>query len=701
MPNPSSASSIITPRVINARSFYSAYAQGFMRCAVGTPIVHLADPMENAKVTIDILKQAHDHNVGVLVMPELNLSGYSIDDLLHQQALIIAVENALEKIISASRNFSPLAIIGAPLLWNGQLYNCGIVIHKGIILGVVPKSYLPNYREFYESRHFTSGSCVHAASEITLAQQKAPFGTDILFQATDIPDFILALEICEDLWVPIPPSSYAALAGANVIANLSASNALIGKSDARHALCQVQSSRCHAAYLYSAAGFGESTTDMAWDGQSMIYENGVLLAEGARFSMTSDMIMADVDLELLSAERMRNGGLSGDLLTLQGESSGPRFRRVHFTLAPSQEDIGLKRPLSRFPFVPDDISKRDVFCEEAFQIQAQGLAKRLKASKIENIVVGVSGGLDSAHALLVACYAMDLIKLPRKNILGYTLPAFATSTQSKSQACKLMEALAISASEIDITPSCLQMLQDIGHPAAHGKALYDITFENVQAGARSALLFRLANQNKAIVLGTGDLSEMALGWCTYGVGDQMNHYNVNASIPKTLIQHLIRWVKERNLYGKQASAVLGDILNSEISPELIPATTDKPIQKTQDVIGPYELQDFTLYYIIRYGMRPSKIAFLSWHIWRGASECSQNTTERKDTNNTYDLDTIHHWLKVFIQRFFAQSQFKRSAQPNGPKTISGGSLSPRGDWRMPSDSTASPWLAELARAFEK
>ncbi|MEP4705102.1 MAG: NAD(+) synthase, partial [Hyphomicrobiales bacterium] len=478
-----------------------------------------------------------------------------------------------------------------------------------------------------------------------------------------------------------------------VIANLSASNVTVGKSDYRHALCRVHSARTYSAYLYSAAGRGESTTDLAWDGHAMIYENGELLGESERFSMEPQLITADVDLERLRQERMRHTTFAD----CAGEYKNRAFRRIEFTLKPDRKkDLGLRRPLDRFPYVPNDNDKLDELCFEAYNIQVAGLAKRLQASGIKKIVVGISGGLDSTQALLVAAQAFDELGLSRKNILAYTLPAFATSKSTKSAAWALMKSLGVSAEEIDMEPVSRQTLEDIKHPFASGKELYDVTFENVQAGARTATLFRLANMHNALVLGTGDLSELALGWCTYGVGDHMSHYNVNGSVSKTLIQHLIRWVAASDRFGTDASSVLYKILDTEISPELVPGDNDEaPSQRTEDFVGPYELQDFNLFHITRFSLRPSKIAFLAMHAWGDLEQGHWPPHMKEEKRNSYDLKTIRKWLRVFLWRFFQTSQFKRSAVPNGPKVASGGSLSPRGDWRAPSDSSAEIWIKEL------
>lgn len=677
-------------------NFSSLYAQGFVRAVVATHPVSPGDPLLNAAETIKALRRADEMKAAIVLFPELGLSGYAIDDLLLQDVLVERSKDALQAVCGETSNLLPLTLVGVPLRWRGQLFNCAAVLHKGRVLGVVPKTYLPNYREFYEARHFTSATRLPRNSSLDLFGEQVPFGVDLLFSADDFSDLTVAVEICEDVWVPIPPSAQAALAGATVIANLSASNAVVGKSEYRHAICTVHSSRCYCAYLYSAAGYGESTTDLAWDGQSMIYENGALLAEAPRFSRRSELIAADIDLERLANERARHGTFADCASANPPEAP---FREVTFRLDAPTGDFSLLRPHVRFPFVPSDPARLDALCEEAFEIQSQGLARRLEAAGVQKMVIGISGGLDSSHALLVAVHALARLGLPRRNILAYTLPALATSSKTKSAAWELMRSLEVTAEEIDLTQAVQQMLRDIKHPAIEGVAQYDITYENVQAGARTSLLFRLANFNDALVLGTGDLSELALGWCTYGVGDHMSHYNVNASVPKTLIQHLIRWVAVRGVYGPRASESLNAILSIDISPELIPGDGEKPTQKTEDTVGPYALQDFNLYYITRYGVRPSKVAFLAWHAWREVVEGSWPPHFDDAKKVAYDLDTIRRWLRIFLWRFFQTSQYKRSAVPNGPKISSGGSLSPRGDWRAPSDGNARAWIEELDNAL--
>jgi NAD+ synthase (glutamine-hydrolysing) len=652
--------------------FFSLYAHGFARVAVATPLVRVADPRYNGAQTLALMQRAARGKVVLAVFPELGLSAYSCEDLFHQRALIDAAEAALVSLLKDTKRLPLAALVGLPVVVDGLLYNCAALIAGGRLVGVVPKTYLPNYREFYEARQFTPGDAARA-SEVTLAGQRAPFGTGLLFRFPALRDFVLHVEICEDLWVPAPPSSFAALAGATVIANLSASNVVVGKEGYRRQLVGNQSARCLAAYLYSAAGLGESTTDLAWDGHALVYENGTLVAQSQRFADTPQLAAADIDLGRLAADRMRQNTFGAAALRHRAEVA--RFRSVEVEVGVPGGRILLERPVARLPYVPGDPATRDARCEEVYRIQVQGLVTRMRSSGIKKLVIGVSGGLDSTQALIVCARAVDELKLPRRNILAYTMPGFATGARTRNQAWQLMRAVGASAEEIDIRPSCLQMLKDLRHPYAKGRKRYDVTFENVQAGERTSHLFRLANHHQGLVVGTGDLSELALGWATYGVGDHMAHYNVNASVPKTLIQHLVGWVAESGGFGAEVKRALRRVLDTEITPELVPGR-----QRTEDVIGPYELQDFNLYYTLRFGYSPAKVAFLAWSAWRGK----------------YSLGTIRKWLRVFLTRFFATSQFKRSAVPNAPKVGSGGSLSPRGDWRAPSDGTAEAWLAALA-----
>jgi NAD+ synthase (glutamine-hydrolysing) len=674
------------------KPFYAIHSHGFVRVAACTPKVSVGDPGYNADETLALAREGDAQSIDLMVFPELGVSAYAIDDLLLQDALLDRVHVELSRIAAATKKLKPVLVVGAPLSHNGRLYNCAVVMSRGRILGVTPKSFLPNYREYYENRWFASGVGVEGL-EIAVGDQTVPFGVDLIYEAEDLRDFVFHTEICEDFWAAAPPSTDAALAGALILCNLSASNIVIGKGDERELLCAAQSARCLAAYLYSAAGPGESTTDLAWDGQASIHELGKRIAETERFPATAQMAVADIDVERLRLERLRTGTFNNAAVA-QGNPE-QWFRRIRFAHQPAFEDVGLLRGVDRFPFVPDDPARLDKDCYEAFNIQVQGLVRRLQHTKSQHIVIGVSGGLDSTHALIVAAKAFDALGKPRSDILGFTMPGFATSEGTKSNAWRLMNALGVTGQEIDIKPTALQMLKEIGHPFASGEPVYDITFENVQAGLRTDYLFRLANKNKGFVLGTGDLSELALGWCTYGVGDQMSHYNVNGSVAKTLIQHLIRWVANTGQFDAAASETLLSVLGTEISPELVPADASGAIQSTQAKIGPYELQDFNLYYITRYGLRPSKVAFLAWHAWRDVNLGNFPPNFPDEARHQYALEDIKAWLKVFLFRFFEISQFKRSAMPNGPKVVSGGNLSPRGDWRAPSDGTARVWLEEL------
>jgi NAD+ synthase (glutamine-hydrolysing) len=672
------------------KPFFNLYRQGFIRTALCIPEVRVADVPFNAGQTIELARRAAAGDAIYALFPELGLSAYSNEDLFHQDALLNSVRDALQRIIDETRDLNMILVVGAPLRVDASLFNCGVVLYQGCILGVAVKSYLPNYREYYEGRQFRPAEGLFAETITLCGQEHIPIGADLIFEVSNIPNFRFFIEICEDVWVPVPPSSFAAMAGATVIGNLSASNVTVGKSDYRRSLAENQSARCIAAYLYAAAGAGESTTDLAWDGHAMICENGNLLAESARFARTPQVIFADVDLDRLVQDRMRMTSFGQNARTHRQRIVD--FRCVSFPTAPIEKRLLLDREVPRFPYIPADPAKRDQRCYEVYNIQVQGLAKRLQSSGAANVVIGVSGGLDSTHALMVAARTMDLLNRPRSQVLAYTMPGFATTDKTYQNALRLMRALGAEANEIDIRPGCLQMFKDIGHPYADGRELYDITFENVQAGERTSHLFRLANMRKGLVVGTGDLSELALGWCTYGVGDHMSHYHVNASVPKTLIQHLIRWVAQSVIFSPDVSAVLLDILETEISPELIPGQEGhQPCQKTESVVGPFELQDFTNFYITRYGYPPTKVAFLAYCAWRDKTlGFWPDVPEHK--RNEYEIGRIKHWLMVYLERFFKMSQFKRSCVPNGPKVGSGGSLSPRGDYRAPSDSEATVWL---------
>lgn len=670
---------------MRARSFFDLYAHGFVRAAIAVPRVHLADPAENAREIVSTYEEACDAHAALVLFPELGLSGYALDDLHQQDALLRGVERGLARVVEATRGRSALALVGAPMRFHGRLYNCAVFAAQGRVLAITPKSYVPNYREFYEKRQFASARDALEDHVSCLGQSGIPFGNDLVLRDATRPDFAVHAEICEDVWVAIPPSTYAAFHGATILANLSASNVTIGKSGYRHQLAAAQSAKTMSAYLYAAAGSGESTTDLAWDGHALAYEDGELLAESERFADDPPVLYVDIDLDRLVQERARMTSFAD----CAADHRTRAMRVVPFHFAPPEEPTHLRRTFPRQPFVPSDENRRAERCYEAYNIQVSGLVQRLRSTGLEKLVIGISGGLDSTQALLVAVQAMDHLGLPRENVLAYTMPGFATSDETLENARELMQAFGVEAGEIDIRPSSEQMLRDIGHPHAEGEARYDVTYENVQAGERTSHLFRLANHHAALVVGTGDLSELALGWCTYGVGDQMSHYNVNVSVPKTLIRYLIEWVADRPDTPKPGAAVLRRILATEISPELIPAhATGGEIQSTEKTIGPYELHDFDLYYTTRRGYAPSKVALLFAHAWSSDTPVSAG-------DGKYPMREILHWQRSFLDRFFRTSQFKRSASPNGPKVGSGGSLSPRGDWRAPSDSSPAPWLADL------
>jgi NAD+ synthase (glutamine-hydrolysing) len=675
-------------------SFHNLYRHNFARVAICIPEVRVADPAFNADRSVALLEEAGRRRAILALFPELGLSAYSCEDLFHQQALLDGTLAALGRVVAASREIPVIAVVGVPLVVDSLLFNCAVVVHGGRILGVTPKTYLPNYREFYELRQFTPGDVASRATIDLLGQKDVPFGSRLVFRLESQPLFAFHAEICEDLWTPIPPSSYAALAGATVLLNLSASNIIVGKDGYRRELGSNQSARCLAAYLYSAAGFGESTTDLAWDGHGFVYENGSLLAESDRFAYGSQLVAADIDLDRIAQDRMRQNSFGESVRRHAHEVS--QFRTVRFTAElPGDRELALERRYERFPYVPSDPATRDARCQEVYDIQVHGLVKRLKSMGAERVVIGISGGLDSTQALIVCARAMDVMGLPRANVLAYTMPGFATSGRTLDQARRLMKAVGATAAEIDIRPACLQMLKDIGHPYARGEKVYDVTFENVQAGERTSHLFRLANLQRAPVVGTSDLSELALGWSTYGVGDHMSHYHVNASVPKTLVQYLVRYIARTGQLGADASKVLMDVLDTEISPELVPGSNGgQPGQTSESVVGPYELQDFHLYYTLRFGYLPQKVAFLAWHAWRDRTRGTWPDIPQAGRNE-YPLAEIKRWLRVFAHRFFQLSQYKRSAIPNAPKVGSGGSLSPRSDWRAPSDGEATAWLAAV------
>ncbi|OBJ59355.1 NAD(+) synthase [Mycobacterium colombiense] len=673
--------------------FYNAYSQGFARVAACTHHTVIGDPAANAESVLRMARECHDDAVALAVFPELTLSGYSIEDIVLQDLLLDDVEKAVAEIVAASAELLPVLVVGAPLRHRHRIYNAAVIIHRGAVLGVAPKSYLPTYREFYERRQIAPGD--DERGTIRVAGAEVPFGPDLLFEASDVPGLVLHVEICEDMFVPIPPSAEAALAGATVLANLSGSPITIGRAEDRCLLARSASSRCLAAYVYSAAGEGESTTDLAWDGQTMVFENGVMLAQSERFPKGERLSIADIDIELLRSERLRMGTFDDN--RRHHRPTTDTYRRIEFRLDPPGGDIGLRRDVERFPFVPADPQRLEQDCFEGYNIQVAGLEQRLRALDFPKIVIGISGGLDSTHALIVAARAMDREQRPRSDILAFTLPGFATGEHTKRNAAELCRTLGVTFSEIDISETAALMLKEMDHPFARGEKVYDVTFENVQAGLRTDYLFRLANQRGGIVLGTGDLSELGLGWSTYGVGDQMSHYNVNGGVPKTLVQHLIRWVISSEQFEPEVSEVLQSVLDTEITPELVPSGEEEELQSSEAKVGPFALQDFSLFHVLRFGFRPSKIAFLAWHAWSDPEHGIWPPGFPEDKRPSYSLKEIRHWLQVFVQRFYSFSQFKRSALPNGPKVSHGGSLSPRGDWRAPSDMSARIWLDEIDR----
>ena len=723
--------------------FLSAYDQGFARVAAVTLPVVPVDPAANAAAIIEQARTLADDGVCLAAFPELCLTGYAIDDLLLSDVLLSDVLTAIETLRAASADLLPALVVGAPLRLGDRLYNCALVIQGGRVRGIAPKSYLPTYREFYEKRHFAPGDALPAGVEGielpgvrggadstespdgaggTEPVARVPFGVNLLFEVEDVPGLTFHVEVCEDMWVPVPPSSVAALAGATVLVNLSGSPITVGRAEDRELLARSSSARGLAAYVYAAAGQGESSTDLAWDGQTLVYENGELLGSTERFPDGPRATVVDVDIEGLRAERLRQGTFADNGRTLSSPVAGApaaattftdpaAFRRIRIgaaELTAPRTNIGLRRRVDRFPFVPDDPARLAQDCYEAYNIQVAALVQRLGAIGNPKIVIGVSGGLDSTHALIVAARAMDRLGRPRSDIHAITMPGFATSAGTRRNAEDLAVGLGCTFEELDIRATATQMLTEMGHPygeyartgvlpeGVSERELYDVTFENVQAGLRTDFLFRIANHRGGIVLGTGDLSELALGWCTFGVGDQMAHYGVNAGIPKTLIQHLIRWVVAEKLFDDAVGRTLLSILDTEISPGLVPAEAGGAIQSTQAKIGPYALQDFTLWHVLRRGSRPSRIAFLAHKAWADAKAGDWPEGLPPSERVAYDLPEIRRWLELFHRRFFT-NQFKRSTLPNGPKVVAGGSLSPRGDWRMPSDAAATAWLAELER----
>jgi NAD+ synthase (glutamine-hydrolysing) len=669
---------------------------GFVRVATAAPSLKVADCDYNAQRILSFLKRAEGEQVSAVLFPELSLTGYTCGDLFHQPVLQKSVLTGLERIVEESSSlFSGVAVVGLPLLVEDRLFNTAVLIHAGQILGIIPKSYLPNYKEFYEERWFSPGQDLITRT-IDVLGQKVPFGPKQLFEATDVEGLIIGVEICEDLWVPIPPSSYQAMHGATLLLNPSASNEIIGKAAYRRNLVISQSGRCIAGYVYAGCGVDESTTDVVFGGHGLIAENGVLQAESDRFQSKPDLLIADLDLERLRMERVRINSFaeskpmsfSRDAAVERGRNHPEEFLRVPFTLGRTGSPLPLYREIDPHPFVPRGKEQLRERCEEIFHSQITGLARRLAHVGDLDLTLGISGGLDSTLALLVTCKALDSLSRPRQRLLAFTLPGFGTTIRTLNNARALMKHLGVTAGEIDIRGLCLEEMRLLGHrpfgidlaglsvedltarlAQVPADQCHDLVFENVQTRKRTGLLM-----NRGFMIGTGDLSELALGWCTYG-GDHMSMYNPNVSIPKTLVKFLVRWAAENEFEGETRKTLL-DIVATTISPELLPAGVDgQGIQDTECTIGPYELHDFFLFHFLRYGAPPEKILFLAEHA---------------DFDRKYSPEEIRRWLRVFIQRFFS-NQFKRSCLPDGPKvgTIS---LSPRSDWRMPSDAQATAWL---------
>ncbi len=637
---------------------------GFLRVGAAVPNLRIADCDYNVQEILTSINNAQKQNVKILVFPELSITGYTCGDLFYQNTLLTSAINGLNNILKYTSDIDMLISLGMPLYTDSQIFNCAITIHKGKILGVVPKTYIPNYNEFYEKRWFSS-SLDLKSSEIELCNQIVSIGKDLLFSVNNDKNICIGTEICEDLWSPIPPSSISAMAGANIIVNLSASNELVSKSEYRTSLISQQSARCISAYIYASAGCDESTTDLVFSGHSLIAENGSILAQTEKFIQTSQLIYKDIDIEKLNADRAKNN-------TFMDCSTSNSFRKIYFDLN-LERDTSLERYINPSPFVPFNDYDRNIRCEEIFSIQVAGLAKRLKHTGCKSCVVGISGGLDSTLALLVTVKTYDYLNLDRKNIFGITMPGFGTTDRTYTNALKLMEFLGVTVKEISIKNACLQHFEDIEHDVN----IHDVTYENTQARERTQILMDFANKKNAMVVGTGDLSELALGWATYN-GDHMSMYGVNASIPKTLVRSLVKWISSTEFVNNSAKDILLDILDTPVSPELLPPDTNGEIhQKTEDLVGPYELHDFFLYNMLRFGFSPAKIFYLAKNAF----------------GKTYSSEIILKWLKTFYKRFFTQ-QFKRSCLPDGPK-VGSIALSPRGDWRMPSDASYNIWIKEL------
>jgi NAD+ synthase (glutamine-hydrolysing) len=662
--------------------FLDIREHGFARVAVCVPEVRVADPAFNAEGHLRLLERVHAEGAHYALCPELGLSAYCCNDLFFQEPLLAATLAALRHVADASAGWNLIFSVGAPLIVDDLLFNCAVTLYRGRPVAVAPKAYPPNYREFYELRWFHPAADARS-TEVDLLGERVPFGTDVLVRAAHLPGFVLHTDICEDLWTPVPPGTIAALSGATVLANLSASNVTVGKWEYRQDLVRSSAAKNLAVQMYSAAGFGESTADLAWDGHGLVAERGELVAETERFVTGGTSVTVDVDLRALAEDRLRQGSWGQN-----ASAHGRRLRSVVVgTAGADARDPALyhrfRRRIEPLPFVPADPAKRDIRCREIFSIKATSLARRLLAlpEEARRVVIGVSGGQDSTEALLVAVRAVDLLGLPRAHVIGVTLPGFGTSQRTYENACALVRALGATFRQVDITPIAARVFEAIGHDPK----VEDVTFENVQAWTRKFLLFATASRERGIDLGTGDLSELALGWATYG-GDHMSHYGINAGVPKTLVSELIRWAAEVIFKDEpRVAAVLRAVLDTPISPELRRLGAGGEItQRSEDEIGPYALHDFFLYYFLRFGFGPRRIARMALEAFSGR----------------YPSGEIRRWLLVFLQRFFT-NQFKRDCVPDSPKVGSGGSLSPRGDWRMPSDASVAAWLAEAESIPER
>ena len=645
---------------------------GFLRIGGAIPVLRVADVDFNVETMIENLREASSQGVQVLIFPEMAVTGYTIGDLVQHQALLLKAEKGLSDILHESTDIPIVVILGMPLYAEQKVFNCAVVVNAGRVLGVIPKTHLPTYKEFYEDRWFASSTDAHSDS-IELLGQRVPFGADILFRLRGIASAIIGVEICEDLWVPLSPHEYQSLAGATVLVNLSASNEVIGKSDWRRTMVSSESGRCIAGYCYVSAGMGESSNDVVFGGHAVIAENGTILRESDRLSPNSQLLLSDIDLERLVHDRRVT-------TSFRNTSREPRVFRIVEAEVADPVPGRLWRTIDPHPFVPSDSTRRAERCREIFSMQVAALGKKLTGAEKSHIVLGVSGGLDSTLALLVAAKTLDLLGLPRSNVHAYTLPGFGTTRRTKTNASALCRALGASYGQVNITRSCRSQLRDLGHDGRE-----DVVFENVQARYRTEFFFNKANELDGIALGTGDLTEVALGWCTFA-GDHISHYHANVSVPKTLVRYLVRWVADEELSGSPAQNVLYDILETPISPELRRPENGEIAQKTEEIIGPVELADFYLYFFIRFGMRPGKILYLA------------NEARKQGLfEGQYTLDDLRRWLQSLIERFFG-NQFKRTCLPEGPK-IGSVSLSPRGDWRMPSDAEPALWLEDLEAMY--